>query len=1059
MATEGREVSQPEETPPRGTSALAQWLSDGVKEEIDALEKEGRSQRYELLSGQEVQSSWDSSTIVRFVVADGGRIPEESSGQLQTAMGEYDATVLRQEGNRIELLLEPRGSAGIPPGISHAWLTVDDTALLKKLVDSIEKSVSEPGDVSKLVEAVFHPEAATVGYQELPSTPALEVLEGEIRRLLEQALESSVAYVWGPPGTGKTYAIAHLVAALVERGERVLVTSHTNAAVDNALYAALVQEKDREGPLANHDRLADGLVIRVGKVKEGTKVPASVQLDKVVQRKSKALEEEISRLQREIQPLLEERSRLRAIVQEWRRLSELEERLTSATGGIEESRRQLELAKSKLSRLGDELARAREEQERAQRAWFRRAARVSRATGTLQTLERELRQTEVSREEKRAAIEGGRKIVVRLSQEVEDQRGACSEVLDRAKAEQGVSEIADQVADKEKRIEALQDRLSRIGQEVVADAQVVLATLTKNYVGRELEGQQFDAVVVDEISMALPPLIYLAAARAAKRVTLVGDFNQLPPIVRSDSPVSDVRLGTDLFHLAGVAKELKPVETSPVLTRLETQRRMAPAIADAARHLAYRTGLQDHHSVIDRDAPDWLDFLPDTPLLIVDTADLHCWSGKQSGSGSRFNFYTAALSAELAAMASASRERPPSGEAPPVGIVTPFAAQRRLLSRLVDNLQLQDWTLAGTVHTFQGAEADLIIFDSVLDEPYWSARYCTPASAEEVKRDLNVAVTRARHRFVFVGSSEWMNQHARPASGLGQLWAFLKDRADLISATELIEEGFFTRLDSGDLHPEGWRLARAGNGDTRHEILDESNFFERFSVDISAAKREIFGLVPYFGQYRWPKVQPLIMGALDRGVEVTLAMPPVAEAQNPGYVQKAIDNLRDAGAVVIEATGLHGKDVVIDESIHYTGSLNWASHRGRAEIMHRIHNPPLAKLVLRYLQARYVRAAAVHEDGTPRTCPVCGGRTQVVNQRRQRGAWDRQPMKVGCANPECRSYLRDIDERSPFKDVPRCERDGRTKYRRARRGRGFSWQCPKHPKECTRHKVVPGDPE
>src|SRR5205823_2678095 len=98
------------------------------------------------------------------------------------------------------------------------------------------------------------------------------------------------------------------------------------------------------------------------------------------------------------------------------------------------------------------------------------------------------------------------------------------------------------------------------------------------------------------------------------------------------------------------------------------------------------------------------------------------------------------------------------------------------------------------------------------------------------------------------------------------------------------------------------------------------------------------GLVPFFGEYRWPRVQPLFAGALARGLDVTLVTPPLSEAENRTYVERAIDNLRQSGAVVISASGLHGKDIVIDERIHYTGSLNWASHRGRAEIMHRTNN-------------------------------------------------------------------------------------------------------------------------
>ena len=64
----------------------------------------------------------------------------------------------------------------------------------------------------------------------------LQTLNDNQRAAVEGALTAPDLYlIWGPPGTGKTTVIAELCYQFARRGERVLIASQANLAVDNAL--------------------------------------------------------------------------------------------------------------------------------------------------------------------------------------------------------------------------------------------------------------------------------------------------------------------------------------------------------------------------------------------------------------------------------------------------------------------------------------------------------------------------------------------------------------------------------------------------------------------------------------------------------------------------------------------------------------------------------------------------------------------------------------------------------------------------------------------------------
>ena len=125
------------------------------------------------------------------------------------------------------------------PQDSTGQLVIDFKWLIIRLIQWLEKHGTNVGNPFQLAgHARAQTEFSNVG-----------AMSDEQIASVKNLLGNAVAYVWGPPGTGKTrHVLAETVAHLTRRWSRVLVTAATNLAVDNALDAILrvdgVEQKD-----------------------------------------------------------------------------------------------------------------------------------------------------------------------------------------------------------------------------------------------------------------------------------------------------------------------------------------------------------------------------------------------------------------------------------------------------------------------------------------------------------------------------------------------------------------------------------------------------------------------------------------------------------------------------------------------------------------------------------------------------------------------------------------------------------------------------------------------
>jgi DNA replication ATP-dependent helicase Dna2 len=301
---------------------------------------------------------------------------------------------------------------------------------------------------------------------------------------------------------------------------------------------------------------------------------------------------------------------------------------------------------------------------------------------------------------------------------------AVDNALD-ALREQGFEDVARVGTTTGVREDMLDVRLDRRGEPndraaALRSAPVVAAT-TATCGSRVLREAAFDVAVVDEASQLTEPGT-LAAINLAERFVLVGDHQQLPPVVQS----GDERLATSLF-------ERLHDEHPDAAVMLDRQYRMSQRIQAFASREFYDGALRPATPEVAggalADLPAVVDSLPDHLRRGVRFIDP---DGRREGNANPI---------EADRVAAVVGEYLDAGVDPDdIVVIAPFRAQVAEIGRRVD-------VAVDTVDRFQGSSAEVVVVSFVatddLDGPIF-----------EDTRRVNVALTRAKKALVLVGDAD-----------------------------------------------------------------------------------------------------------------------------------------------------------------------------------------------------------------------------------------------------------------------------------------------------------------
>lgn len=532
------------------------------------------------------------------------------------------------------------------------------------------------------------------------------------------------------------------------------------------------------------------------------------------------------------------------------------------------------------------------------------------------------------------------------------------------------------LVDLRSKLRDLRQEAHKIESKLIQNATLVASTAAKSAIAVDVYSRSFDSVLVDEASMMYLPYVFFAASLAKKRIGIFGDFMQIPPITQSSTKVLDI-LSRDIFREAGLHGFAKKGD-APHLKILRMQYRMPRPVVDLVNERVYGGNLKTVETKESSSAGEELQF--------YDTGTLEPKCFHDAHSNSRVNIISSMISFSTALEALRRGAKT-------VGIITPYRSQVRLLKGALKSMKLDPTVIsAATVHTFQGNERDVIVFDFVDDNPLPLGMLLhshAPTESNDIsqsERLLNVAVTRAKRRLILVGNFRYLEERADEDS---LLYSVLRK----IRTEKLILPVQFSSLDFPGL---------GFYDDFAKSVL-------RLLKDISHSSEEIKLIQPSSAKLQFFKY------VLNQEIESSQEFKALdmATLQNSLKSVKLISSTKVPYFIWV----IDGRIVSVFDIIRRGSSFSF-----------RIENQDVASTLLYILPNETDKVSGdMYDDGT--YCPKCGGKLELVVIK---GIYVARCSEAGCVSIPAGAKMIEALLEEKNEECPIC--GGKLRIRRGKKG-------------------------
>jgi hypothetical protein len=480
-----------------------------------------------------------------------------------------------------------------------------------------------------------------------------------------------------------------------------------------------------------------------------------------------------------------------------------------------------------------------------------------------------------------------------------------------------IIQLEEDIKSKRKQLNKLKRELNgqdktteNLTEQFLSEATIVATTLSKAFLDKKLADTPFDALVIDEASMANLPALFYAATLAHNRIIVLGDPFQLPPICQSEDEHAVYWLGRDIFEEANLPLYNREDSDDNRMVRLREQHRMHPLLSKLSNQAVYRGQLRD--AVTTQRKPPAYQPLPDAPVVLLDTTGLRPKAIRPEN-GSRLNVYHAIVCLNLVRRIMGDYGQIPAEYRQArskliCGIITPYAAQARLIRKMLEEAGLEARVQVGTVHRFQGLEANVIIFDLVDSPPLKPTLFTGDSHGSSAMKLINVALTRAKHKLIFVGDNATLDAHLPEDAVLRRVLDTAREDSPVLDTRKWLQN---ERKANPDESPLG-------------RFFKMAAFEKAMRQDLESARNSI-RLQPgnYLTPERFAEILPVLREKAHEGLKVGLVLNREKIESDP-HTADILRNLESKG-VFVHHKGSKNQPamLVIDDKIAWCGGLAW----------------------------------------------------------------------------------------------------------------------------------------